>query len=582
MTFRWVRRTAHGPDDGEAGFTVVEVIVALTIIAVVATSAAVFMVRSMSSSKGMQDRQAASTAARQVMEEVRSVPGIITGSGAAALSQLVKGRSRSDVSSAWTAAAAQGLDVSNTYTGSGTTSHDAATYELNTGPSVNPVVPLSGTKTVSGVDFSYTTLIGTCVRPRGTADCARHTTGDQLFRVIVLVSWPDVARTCTAGRCAYSLSTLVDPSEDPTFNTLRKPYAYDDPGAGNPAIMAVSGDRISIPVLGNDQGYWPLNGATSIGTHPSNGVADPDPSSNQVFYTPSPSFSGIDKFSYLAHDTSGVPTNLAEVTVTVRPKAMPDTLTSTTRTTVLNVIGNDRGSLVSGASVQLVGTAQDCSVTAVGGTQFSVTVPNSFPVKQCRFEYTVRDSGGRTSDPAQVTLTVTPPSAPVAYTVQLKGVAGQQMSVDLTPSIAPSGLTVSTSTNGVVVNGNTLTFTPSSVGTLVIPYTVTDTWGRTATSQVEVTVNKPAVNFVVRNLSGEMRRLRTLTIRPSDYVVTGEGPFTVLSVSRSNGLVGVSHNGDEVSVSSGWSTGSVRVTFNVRDEASGQEKQVNVDVRVNW
>lgn len=576
MTLRWARRAAHSPR-GDDGFTIVEVLAALMVLAVVATAAAMFMIRSLHASKGLQDRQAAPTAARQVMEQVRSVPGVMT---TTTNSKLVQGRSRADVVAAWNEASGYGVDISSTYTGSGGTTFDDDTFTLASGASVNPVVPIRGTTTVSGTDFDYLTLVGTCVRPRAGSECGKNTTGDVLYRIVVLVRWSDAAQTCTDSTCQYTLSTLVDPSEDPSFNTLRKPYAFDDPGNGNPPILALAGDQISIPVLGNDQGYWPLSNAVTIGAAaPSaGGSALTDPASNQVLYKSRNDFSGIETFTYRATNTDGVGTNLATVTVTVRPKAIPDVFNTATRTSTLNVLANDRGSLAGGASVQLLGTPQNCTVAANGVT-FSATVPATVPVQQCRFSYTVRDSGGRTSDPADVVLNVNPGAAPTASPLRVQGYAGQTLAVDVATAVtASTGITLTTSTGGVAVNGTTLSGIVPQSGPVVIDYTVTDEWGRTASSFVtlDVVVSAP-LELVNQSFSLGTYRSRTLT--PSDYVTSGVGPYRVTNVVTTSGSrVTANYSGDQVTFTRGWRTGTTTFTVTVQD-ARGRSATFEVEVR---
>jgi len=95
-----LRRKAT-PADG--GFTMVEVMVSLVIIAIVASAGVAFFVNGIRGVSGEKQRQVAAQIANEQIETVQSVP----------VGQLVSGRSQSKVDAVFTSAAAGRLEISS-------------------------------------------------------------------------------------------------------------------------------------------------------------------------------------------------------------------------------------------------------------------------------------------------------------------------------------------------------------------------------------------------------------------------------------------------------------------------------------
>jgi prepilin-type N-terminal cleavage/methylation domain-containing protein len=517
----------------DEGFTLLEVVVAVVLMAGVLMTAAGFMVKSMQSSQGLDERQTAVTVARRGMEQVRGTAATFAGGS----SPLVAGRSMAPVVSAWAAAAAAGVDVSQTYTGSGSTSYDAHAYQLATGSSTGTALPISATSTVSGITYTTTTLIGTCVRPRNSGTCSRATTGDELFRVVVRVTWlAGPSGTCSGSACSYSLTTLVDPSQQPTYNTNRRPIANDDPSSTNPPITVAAGDTTSVAVLDNDLGYWPISGAVQIGIPPSHGTATASTSGNTVSYQAQSTWSGTDTFTYSALDTSGLRSNAATVTMTVLPKAMDDSFTTSTSTTSLAVVGNDRGSLT-GATLAVATQPSGGATAAVSGSQIVFTAPTAAGAATYTFTYTVTDANGLTSAPATVTVVVTKPAAPLVTPILRSTTPGTPVSVDVTPFVvSTSTWTLSESSPIATTTGKTLTFTGQLLpGVYVVPFTITDAWGQSATSALTVTVTLPGrpvasngTYFLAKNQVSTFS-MASLVSAPGSYTVTESAAYITVS-----------------------------------------------------
>jgi prepilin-type N-terminal cleavage/methylation domain-containing protein len=544
-------------DERDEGFTLLEVVVAVVLMAGVLMTAAGFITKSMTSSKNIEGRQVAVTVARQVMENVRSIsPTFPSADGrrtTGGISRLVSGRSLTDVTAQWAAAAAAGIDVSKTYTGSGVTAFDADTYSLPTGASVSPVVPLTSTTTLSGQQFQIFTLIGTCGRAKGAdhsasapTSCSKTTAGDEVFRVVVRVTWvAGAGRTCSGQTCQYVLTTLIDPTVQPTFNTQRKPIAVDDPDTI--PIVATSGDLARIGVVANDSGYFPITGAVAISGAPTHGSVALDAGSDDVLYTPTCGYSGMDTFKYAVTDTNSQVSNAATVTVTVLPKAANDVLTASTKSTVLNVTANDTCA-PSTARVTVVTQPSSGSATpTTDGRSVTLAVAAAGTYS---FTYTLTDLNGFVSAPVTAAVTVTPPAVHAvadAYTVVRNSSTNLTVLTNdvFTPPATVSIVAVSGGTATVGTSGSIDYKAPASGGPFTVDYKITDDWGLTDQARVTVTLTVPAVVAVDDTYSLKVNTVGSFDLMSND---TNSAGGTVSNVSQtagpSNSIVASTLNAD--------------------------------------
>jgi len=205
-------------DELDAGFSLIEVMVAIAIIAVVAISAGSLTIAGINTASTQQRRQIAVTIASGTMESINSMSASVT--DATGVSALYTGRSASKVHAAWTAnAGVTGL---------------AQTYETSdstaTASSV-AIVPITSPSPLlqSGTNYTVTTLIGTCFQPT-TAPASGHwdcttvpgyatapsvipTGYTPLMRVIVVVRWTP-GFGCGSNGCSTVVSSLVDSHND--------------------------------------------------------------------------------------------------------------------------------------------------------------------------------------------------------------------------------------------------------------------------------------------------------------------------------------------------------------------------------
>ncbi|MEJ5944662.1 hypothetical protein WDZ17_05060 [Pseudokineococcus basanitobsidens] len=235
----------HRAPSGDAGLTLVEVVVAMVLVVAVGASLLVFFGRSSALTQSLARKQAAVALADEAMELVRTVtPAAAT----ATASAVVGGRTADLVAAQWAAAPPDvAAALAQTAPASDPTALGGST----------PVVPLRTTAAVSGVDYIVDRYVGTCRRPLTTsAPCSSATTvGTTLLRVVVAVSWSEGAGTsCGGAACRFVLSSLVDPLPDPQFLTSGASVGGLVGVAKPDAATVAAGGSVEINVKSNDLG----------------------------------------------------------------------------------------------------------------------------------------------------------------------------------------------------------------------------------------------------------------------------------------------------------------------------------------
>jgi prepilin-type N-terminal cleavage/methylation domain-containing protein len=169
---RWPVR----PDD--AGFSLVEVIVAISLMAVVMSAMGTFYVSSLVTTSAQSGRQAAMQLATDALERARALP--------------------------------------------------VTTVEAGLPNEV---------KTVDGVPYTQTWQVATCRLSSGA--CVTTGSTHPYLRVTVTVSWTE--RTCPTSACSYAAATLVTRATvDPLFNTVHGMPPAIDPVADRTAVVNVA------------------------------------------------------------------------------------------------------------------------------------------------------------------------------------------------------------------------------------------------------------------------------------------------------------------------------------------------------
>ncbi|XVU21125.1 putative Ig domain-containing protein [Actinoplanes sp. CA-054009] len=210
--------------DGERdeGFTLIEMLVALTILSITLLASTPFFVNSLQSVNRQRTRQVAVQLADTAMEQVRGLKG----------SSLLTGHGQQAGENQFAAAPA----AVKPYLATMQVGHDEDSAVLPTDGADAPISTAAQVTTVEGTTYTRMVYIGACeiyltqssgdcVYPLGTAAPADTTKILKFFRAVVLVSWPDVSCVATAGNpvntCLYITSTLVSRAPEPNFDLHR-------------------------------------------------------------------------------------------------------------------------------------------------------------------------------------------------------------------------------------------------------------------------------------------------------------------------------------------------------------------------
>jgi prepilin-type N-terminal cleavage/methylation domain-containing protein len=207
---------AFGPrSTTDEGFSMVEMMVALLIIAIVSAASIGFFVQNIRGVNDQRQHQEATYVANQQMETVESLP----------VTKLVAGRTQAEVNGIYASAAATTMNIAGQDDTANAGNWDASASGANCAAS-GCVIPVTGPPgasgspvTVNSVPYSLTTFIDVCWYSNVTGFCTPNSTAitTKEYRVSVWVTWT-APGTCVGG-CNYSTSTLIDPSSDPLFNT---------------------------------------------------------------------------------------------------------------------------------------------------------------------------------------------------------------------------------------------------------------------------------------------------------------------------------------------------------------------------
>jgi prepilin-type N-terminal cleavage/methylation domain-containing protein len=200
---------------GEAGFSLLETIVAISLIGIVMASLSAFLVNTVAVTSQQSGRKGAIQAADDAVELVRALKG----------SALLTGRDSGSVDTQW-AAPASGVGTH--------LSTMAKAWDTTASAGSGATAPLPTTfksvvlNTVSYRQYWY---VGRCWQPTGGGDCAAATGAVPFFRVVVAVTWSD--KNCASWSCSYITTTLVSSAAtDPIFNSNATAVA---PTVNNPS-----------------------------------------------------------------------------------------------------------------------------------------------------------------------------------------------------------------------------------------------------------------------------------------------------------------------------------------------------------
>ncbi|WP_189235191.1 putative Ig domain-containing protein [Planomonospora parontospora] len=223
--------------DGEAGFTLMEVLVSMAVIGTVMASLTVFFTNSLAFTGQQRSRQVAVQLAGDGIERARALKG----------SALLAGRGEDRVKVWW----GKATDPEATHPAvrevrkhlESTESAWDPTLIAGSGSGAGASAPLPTEPekvSVNGVEYTRTWYVGRCwqqtspiagsAAERACTDVPDPGSADvRFFRVVVAVEWKH--KGCSDGQCVYVTSTLMSPTSEPIFNVKRPPPSVTDPGA---------------------------------------------------------------------------------------------------------------------------------------------------------------------------------------------------------------------------------------------------------------------------------------------------------------------------------------------------------------
>jgi type II secretory pathway pseudopilin PulG len=210
----WVPRPAAAGAAG-AGFTTVEVLVAIAVIGIISTALMTFFVTTVSATSRQSHQQVAVQLATDGAERVRAIKN----------SAIVKGRDRISSDSQWPSRPT-GFDPYMAETYDGTAAYPAGASA--------PLPTTALAVTINNVAYQQNFFLGTCWQPLVGGDCVAGTAPGSIwfYRVVLAVTWVDPR--CGAAGCSFVISTLINHvAEDPIFNPslTAHPPTVDNPGS---------------------------------------------------------------------------------------------------------------------------------------------------------------------------------------------------------------------------------------------------------------------------------------------------------------------------------------------------------------
>lgn len=277
---------------------------------------------------------------------------------------------------------------------------------------VATVVP-GGTVTLAPLDNDRSGTSGVNLDPQSAELILRPHHGT--------AQWVDGELTYTAvdgfegvERLAYTVADVNGVRSAVTYLFINVADGVVAPLARNDSADTAMASAVSVDVLANDEatGSTLANGTVELGRLPRHGVAEVDPATGRVLYTPDADFRGEDVFQYTVRDDRNLVSESALVTVSVGLAGVPVAGNDLAQamdgaTLAINVLGNDLGldDTLNPATLNVVDSPAKGLVTLdAGAGVFRYTPDGTFDGTDT-FAYTVQDGNGQVSAPATVTVT---------------------------------------------------------------------------------------------------------------------------------------------------------------------------------
>ncbi|MBT1623449.1 tandem-95 repeat protein [Curtobacterium flaccumfaciens pv. oortii] len=383
--------------------------------------------------------------------------------------------------------------------------------------------------------------------------------------------------------------TATDTAGAPTTATVTITV---NPTIANDSTTTNAGTPVDVDVQHNDRG---TDLVTTIVTGPANGTAVVA-EDGTVDYTPTGDFSGTDSFTYTVTDGDKVTTSPATVTVTVKPVANGDTVSTKSGETLTiapaTLTGNDKGTKLTVTDAAAVPDADGTThgdVTIDPATGVITYTPKPGFSGTDTVTYTVRDDSGQTTT-GTITVVVGPMATPDTATAT----AGTTLTVggdgdDRTGVLANDEGTKLTATvdlepaNGdlELAEDGSYTYTPKDgfSGTDTFTYTAKDPSGGTATGVVTITVEPGTEPDEITVKAGGSKTVTSADLTGNDH---GTG-LSVLDIpvgkSGTNGTAVRNDDGTVTYTPKPGFSGTDEFTYTVTDR-NGLTNTGTVSVRI--
>lgn len=512
-----MRIRRQGLAEGDDGVTLVEVLVALLMLAVVSVSTGAVFVGSLRTTTEQTAQQRAVSVATRAIETVQSVPA----------SQVLVGRRQAAVQALLSSAVMAPLVAQDV----------TATDNFDTAATLGSVavIPLQREELLEGKRYTVRTAINTCYLSRALQTCGSTvgTDGVRTLRATVNVTWGEA----DCRRCTYSASALVDKQLDPVFK-----LAQSVPIIQNVTPSSVtSGTTTPVTIVGAVFQTGAQVTLAAGGGSVSGAVRSTDGTTFTATWA-----AGTTPGSYVLTVTNP-DGGSATFSLTVTAPAPPPVVTSVSPSSVerstsqnLTISGTDFGL---GVTVALPGAAGTLTnVVRVNDTLISATWaagPTTGP-----YTLTVRNPDARQTT---ATLNVTPPplSNPAITSVSPASAArSTARTITITGSDFRSGLNLAISSGGGTLSNVNRASATSVTATLTTTatagnytLTLTNPDGRTATAAVTTTVPSSPTISALSPSSVPRNGTRTIVITGADFragatvTVGGGNGSTVTSVT---------------------------------------------------
>ncbi|MGD1704604.1 Ig-like domain-containing protein, partial [Dapis sp. BLCC M229] len=244
----------------------------------------------------------------------------------------------------------------------------------------------------------------------------------------------------------------------------------------------------------------------------------------EITFTPAPGFVGVVTIPYTVEDTTGNLTNQGNITVEVidNPPIATDDNDSTpvNQAVTFNISNNDIDSegIVDPSTIDLNPSTPDIDQTFTIPTQGSFNVDNNGDVTftpetdfvgEVSIPYTIADENNNTSNPANITVTVTN-LPPIATDNSESTQLGQPVTFNITDNDTDPDSTIDLTTVDIDPN------TPERDTSLTIPgegtYTVDDAGNITFTPEAEFTGTTTPITYTIQDNLGAVSNQANITV----------------------------------------------------------------------